>query len=211
MNDPLLKRLRARRMWVAAKYRFRRYVYRDGGPTTQWQRVVMNRRIADHVSGLHPESCEAIEISGRTHAGYPWKSYLASEFRHLDICDPPASVPQYDVVLCEQVLEHVADPWRAVETLYDLCRPGGAVVVSTPFLIRVHPTPLDCWRFTEDGLRRLLEGRGFVVDKTDSWGNKRCVHGNLRRFPPMAPWRSLRNDPLFPLQVWAFAHRPELS
>ena len=37
----------------------------------------------------------------------------------------------------------------------------------------------------------------------------RAVRGNLRRFPPMRSWRSLRDETDFPLVVWAFAHRPE--
>jgi hypothetical protein len=208
MADPLVKRLRPGRIARSAKWRFREHVYRDGGPTDQWHRIVMNQRIADYLTSLGPERLSAIEISGKTHAKHPWRDFTASEFRKLDICDPPAELPQHDVVICEQVLEHVTDPWRAARTLHDLCRPGGHVIVSTPFMIRIHPTPLDCWRFTEDGMRRLLEGSGLVVDETGSWGSKRAVRGNLRRFPPMAPWRPLRNDPTFPLVVWAFAHRP---
>jgi hypothetical protein len=35
------------------------------------------------------------------------------------------------------------------------------------------------------------------------------VRGNLRRFPRIRPWRSLRNEADFPLVVWAFAHRAD--
>jgi hypothetical protein len=54
----------------------------------------------------------------------------------------------------------------------------------------------------------MLEGSGLVVDETGAWGNKSAVRGNLARFTPMRPWRSLRNQPDFPLVIWAFAHRP---
>jgi SAM-dependent methyltransferase len=168
----------------------------------------MNRRIAEHLLGLQPETRSAIEISGVSHSGYSWQRYTSSRYPDLDLCAPPRTLDTYDVVICEQVLEHVEDPWRAARTLHDLCRPGGHVLVSTPFLIRVHPTPFDFWRFTEDGLRRLLTGAGFAVDEIGSWGNRRAVRGNLRRFPKMRPWRSLHNESEFPLVVWAFAHRP---
>jgi SAM-dependent methyltransferase len=203
-----LSRAHPRRVARAIQRRARARLYHDGGPDDQWCRIVMNERIRDFIANLPPERSDAVEISGTSHRGYPWRSYTSSRYPDLDICDPPAELDAHDVVICEQVLEHVADPWRAVRTLHDLCRPGGHVVVSTPFLIRVHPTPFDFWRFTEDGLRRLLEGAGLVVDETASWGSKRAVRGNLRRFPPMRAWRSLRNEQDFPLVVWAFARRP---
>ena len=42
---------------------------------------------------------------------------------------PPAS---FDVVVCADVLEHLADPAAALSSAVGLCRPGGAVVISVP-------------------------------------------------------------------------------
>jgi SAM-dependent methyltransferase len=202
-------RLRPRRLVPAVERRVRRTWYRDGGPDDQWCRIVMNREIHAHLESLPPDRTSVLEVSGTSHREHAWLAYESSRYPDLDLCAPPAVVPHYDAVICEQVLEHVSDPWLAARTLHALCRPGGRLIVSTPFLIRVHPTPYDFWRFTEDGLRRLLEDAGFVVDATRSWGNKAAARGNLRRFPPMRPWRSLRNDAEFPLVVWAYAHRPD--
>src|SRR4051812_5026392 len=170
MPESLSTRLRPRRITRSIARRLRATVFRDGGPSDQWCRIVMNRDIRAHLVALHPEQSSAVEVSGSTYRDLPWQKYWPSTFNDLDVCAPPTDLDPYDVVICEQVLEHVEDPWRAVQTLRDLCRPGGAVVVSTPFLIRVHPTPYDFWRFTEDGLRRMLEGVGLVVDGTSSWG-----------------------------------------
>jgi hypothetical protein len=105
----------------------------------------------------------------------------------------------------------VLDPCAAASNLRGLCRPGGHVVVSTPFLIRVHELPMyamyDYWRFTPRGLQRLLEMGGLVVDGVGSWGNRSCVAGNFDRWPAYRRWHSLRNEPDLPVQVWAFAHR----
>jgi SAM-dependent methyltransferase len=168
----------------------------------------MNRRISQHLAALGPERLTAIEISGSTHAQLPWRQYTGTDWTTFDVCAPPEALDQHDVVICEQVLEHVPDPWRAARTLHDLARPGGQVIVSTPFLMWVHGPP-DYWRFTETGMRLVLEGAGLVVDELDSWGSKRAVRGNLRRVPPMKPWRSLRNERPYPLVVWALAHRPD--
>jgi SAM-dependent methyltransferase len=202
----LSERLRVGRIVRSVQRRWRKKFYLDGTPESQWCRVVMNRRITRHLAELHPEQLTAIEVSGRLHQKVPWREYTTTEWATFDICAPPAHLEQHDVVLCEQVLEHVADPWQAVRTLHDLCRPGGHVVVSTPFLIPVHGPP-DYWRFTQTGMRLLLEGAGLVVDETGSWGNKRAARGNLRRVPPWKPWRSLRDEFHYPLVVWALAHR----
>jgi SAM-dependent methyltransferase len=207
-KESFTDRLTPKRVANAIERRFRARAYHDGGPDDQWCRIVMNRKITEHLASLHPEQLRAMEVSGTSHRHHPWREHVSSRYPDLDICAPPPDLDTYDVVICEQVLEHVEDPWRAARTLHDMCRPGGNVVVSTPFLIRVHPTPFDFWRFTEDGMRRLLSGSGLVVDETGSWGSKRAVRGNLRRFPPMRSWRSLRDEPDFPLVVWAFAHRP---
>ena len=168
----------------------------------------MNRRIGEHLDGLGTQGLEAIEVSGDTHGHRQWKSYRSTDWATFDVCAPPENLDPHDVVICEQVLEHVPDPWRAARTLHDLCRPGGQVIISTPFLIPVHGPP-DFWRFTQTGIRLVLEGADLVVDETGSWGSKRAARGNLRRVPPWRPWRSLRDEYHYPLVVWALAHRPE--
>ena len=69
------------------------------------------------------------------------QSLLRLNYPEFDLCAP---TPQdtYDVVICEQVLEHVIDPFDAARNLRALCKPGGHVVVTTPFLIKVHELPM---------------------------------------------------------------------
>jgi hypothetical protein len=111
--------------------------------------------------------------------------------------------------MCEQVLEHVVDPGAAAANLRELSAEGGHVIVSTPFLIKVHELPMfamhDYWRFTPRGLRTLLERVGLEVNTVGSWGNRRCVAANFDRWAAYRRWRSLRNEPELPVQVWAFA------
>jgi SAM-dependent methyltransferase len=130
----------------------------------------------------------------------------------FDLCAPLDPSFEFDVVICKQVLEHVDDPRAAAANLRDLCRPGGHVVVSTPFLIPVHELEQfgmrDYWRFTPRGLATLLEEAGLVVDAVDGWGNRWCVLGNLGHWARARRGLPLHNDPLTPVQVWAFARRP---
>lgn len=63
----------------------------------------------------------------------------------------------------------------------------------------------DYWRFTQRGLRTLLEGAGLDVEAVHSWGNRQALVGNLRGWSSHLRWHSLHDEPDVPLQVWAFA------
>jgi SAM-dependent methyltransferase len=183
-----------------------------GSGEDQWQRVVLHRAVDSHLGALGYSGLSAAEISGDRYAGRPWGTYASLDYPAFDLCAPLEGRGTYDVVICEQVLEHVLDPRAAAANLRGLCAAGGHVVVSTPFLIRVHELPSygmpDLWRFTPRGLRRLLEDAGLEVDTVEAWGNRDCVTGNFDRWAAHRPWHSLRNEPDLAVQVWAFARNP---
>lgn len=184
-------------------------------PEEHWQRVAMNRAVDRHIASLEPATRTAAEISGETHAHRPWKSYASLNYPEFDLCADLDTDREFDVVICEQVLEHVEDPCAAAANLRGLCAPGGTVIVSTPFLVKVHELPEyamhDYWRFTPRGLRTLLERAGLEVEAVRGWGNRACVLGNLGRWSAYRRWHSLRNEPDVPVQVWAFARNPSAS
>lgn len=68
---------------------------------------------------------------------------------------------QADIVLCNQALEHVIDPARAVAEIHRILRPGGVFLGSVPHISPVHLEPYDFRRFTTYGVRQLLGGAGF--------------------------------------------------
>jgi len=176
-------------------------------PERQWLRQAMNREVDELFRSLDPPALDAVEVSGKLHGDKPWRSYTRLEYPAFDLCDPPPALESFDLVICEQVLEHVPDPCAAAATLAALCRPGGRLLVSTPFLLRIHDHPGDYWRFTPDGLRILLEANGMSVAWVHSWGNRAAVRANLNRWKPYRRWRSLDNDERTPIVVWALAEK----
>ena len=80
------------------------------------------------------------------------------------------------MVICEQVLEHVADPCAARQEPGPPLPARRGVIVSTPFLIRVHELPAygmrDYWRFTPRGLQTLLERAGLEVEHGRDLGER---------------------------------------
>ena len=99
---------------------------------------------------------------------YPFFAGVASEYVGVDVVENPAAelrgaveaLPvedaSFDVVLCTQVLEHADDPAQAVRELRRVTRPGGRVLASTHGVQVYHPSPVDYWRWTHEGLRKLF-------------------------------------------------------
>lgn len=75
----------------------------------------------------------------------------------------PVDDASVDVVLSTQVLEHVDDPGRYLREAHRVVRPGGRLVLSTHGSMFFHPDPVDYWRWTCDGLRRVVEEAGFRI------------------------------------------------
>ena len=82
-----------------------------------------------------------------------WASGLDLPFR--DAC--------FDTVLCLQVLEHVPRPWRLLDEIARVLRPGGALVLTAPHIWGLHEEPRDYYRFTPFGLRHLSDAAGLRV------------------------------------------------
>lgn len=63
----------------------------------------------------------------------------------IDIVSDITGIPQpdasFDVVLCTEVLEHVPDPVAALRELSRLVRPGGRIILTTPFCSLTHFAP----------------------------------------------------------------------
>ena len=192
--------------------RARRTLNAVGFDTTDWVRVVMYRECFAFLRSLGPERLDALEISG----GVQWRralnfrSYTPTSYPGFDICAETLD-RTFDVIIADQVFEHLKWPMRAGRNVYAMLRPGGHFVIATPFLLRVHASPIDCSRWTEQGLSCLLQECGFPEEeiRTASWGNRACVSANFTKWRRRGWYRSLRNEPDFPVMVWAFARKPE--
>ncbi len=73
----------------------------------------------------------------------------------------PGSLPsdRFDCVIVTQTLQYIPDAWAAVANCWQSLAPGGALLVSFPFLTRVEPflgPEGDFWRVTQGGLGELL-------------------------------------------------------
>ena len=72
------------------------------------------------------------------------------------------------LVISREVFEHLADPWTAIREVERVLAPGGLFYLQTPFIIGRHAGPDDYWRFTRQGLERLVSESGLRLERLET-------------------------------------------
>jgi len=88
-------------------------------------------------------------------------------YTHIDVLADLASIPfkpeTFDAVLSANVLEHIREPGAAVRDMVSVLKRGGRLYMSVPFLADpIHQEPHDFFRYTEYGLRHLIQDAGLT-------------------------------------------------
>jgi SAM-dependent methyltransferase len=108
---------------------------------------------------------------------------VQSSDRRVDIICPATQIPlsdaSFNTILCTQVIEHVADHRELLREAFRLLQKNGVLILSGPMYWPLHEEPYDFFRFTEHGLRHLLESIGFRIDKITSNGGKWATCGQM--------------------------------
>ena len=179
-----------------------------------FNRVVYGRVTNRWMKTLGASAMDAVEISGKRCARWGFKSHSPYHFPEYDICEGPFrdsedNILQADIVLAEQVWEHLDRPYRATQNVKKMLKPGGFFWLAAPFYCRLHGVPIDCSRWTARGLKNLLIESGFDEDRIVSrqWGNRQCAEADLDpKWGIYDPEKhSLKNEPRFPVMSRAIA------
>ncbi len=100
-------------------------------------------------------SAEAIEGAGRLYPR-PGVTHRCVDAITLE----EASVGRFDVIVCLEVIEHVAEPQKLLDVLKSLLAPGGVLAVSCPDDEAIGvDNPFHIWEAGPDDLRRWLKAR----------------------------------------------------
>ena len=83
----------------------------------------------------------------------------------------------YDVVVSGQAFEHIEFFWLTLEQVDRVLKPDGLFCLIVPSEGPVHRSPLDCYRFTRDGMKSMaryinltiLETGTNINDNTNPW------------------------------------------
>ncbi len=94
------------------------------------------------------------EFTGLDHSvtaiQYAHEHWSDIDFAVADARDAPYAREYFDVVICNNLWEHLPDPLRLLERVYQILKPAGHVVLSTPS------------RYHFDNLMRALWGKPLV-------------------------------------------------
>lgn len=102
----------------------------------------------------------------------------------------------FDVILCTEVLEHVANWPAAFDNIAALLAPGGRVVLTCPHFYQLHEEPYDYFRATSYAIDWHARRVGLVPERIERLGNGWDVLGGVlaNLFPiPEGANRTLSN------------------
>ncbi len=95
-------------------------------------------------------------------------------FSEVDIiCDLTQCVPfpesSIDAVVLMNVLEHVYDTQKLLRNIFTLLTPDGKVIISIPFMLKVHFSPYDFYRYTHHSLRKIFTEAGYCIESLEGY------------------------------------------
>src|SRR5262249_58422970 len=80
-----------------------------------------------------------------------------------DVTRIPFRARAFASALCTEVLQPLPEPGDCLEEIHRVVKPGGPVFFTVPMTVHTHSEPHDFYRYTEYGLRYLLEKHGFEI------------------------------------------------
>lgn len=88
---------------------------------------------------------------------------------NIDVWSPlheiPADDGYFDAIICNAVLEHVVNPDEVLSEFGRVCKTGGSLYLTVPFMQPEHLDPTDFQRYTLSGLKVAVERHGFYVQE----------------------------------------------
>lgn len=99
-----------------------------------------------------------------------------------DIHNLPFEDNSFDTIISTSVMEHVKEPWRMIEEVQRVLRPGGKCILTTPFMVPFHADPNDYYRYTTEGGKHLFERVGLEIIESIKYGGMNVVMAEMYKF-----------------------------
>ena len=126
----------------------------------QMQNLPKNTLILDVGAG-HGDFLEAYKT-------YPHVLLDVYPYPKVDVvCDltqvNPFRKETFDVILLMNVLEHVFSPMDLLDSLRKILKPNGCIILTIPFLLKIHQAPLDFVRYTHFAIEKIAKQKNFEL------------------------------------------------
>jgi SAM-dependent methyltransferase len=145
---------------------------------TPWRRANW-RFLQGQVASLAPQALILDVGAGRGDFAdlFVGRNYLTLDvypYPEVDIvCDltqvNPFRPQSFDAILLMNVVEHVYDTRALLRPLVEMLKPGGVILVTIPFMVKIHQAPVDFVRYTHFALKRLGEDYGLRVENLEGY------------------------------------------
>lgn len=107
---------------------------------------------------INYNSYKTLDIKGKNHIDYI-----------EDIHNTSIESNSFDTIIMIEVLEHLYNPFQAINEVRRILKPGGCIIASTPFIHPYHGEPHDYYRYTKFGLIHLFNK--FKIIEIIEYGN----------------------------------------
>src|SRR3989344_7021009 len=135
---------------------------------TTWRKLSYKKLSTLSIDG------EILDLGGSCNADYHKLIHGKHTFTTVNLdkangCDVYADLEQpfpikndiYNAVVCMNTLEHLFNYRQFLNEAHRVLQEGGTFVIIVPFLIQVHPSPHDYFRFSGEALSRIFQEAGF--------------------------------------------------
>lgn len=129
------------------------------------------------------------------------------DLHKLDECE---EIPECDLVIINQTLEHVYNPLLCLTNVYKKLKKGGFFFTSVPTYNIPHLTPFHFCHFTPMGLAVFMKQAGFEIIEVGQWGNTDYINKltNTYSWPGYCDLnKPIINDKNHPCQVWTLVRK----
>jgi len=104
----------------------------------------------------------------------------------------------FDNAILFNTIYILENPTASLKEINRILKPGGRLLLTSPFIFNEAPEPIDYWRFTSYGIEKVLRDAGFVNIEKYKMGERFSASINI-----INPFRKLKylNLILFPIAL----------
>jgi len=156
------------------------FIERGPEKGTLWRRF--NWAFIEKTARVLPEGADILDVgAGRgdfktIFANHDYLGLDIYPYPEIDLAvdlieECPFKEGTFDLVLLANVIEHVYDYRALVTRVASLVKPGGRILITVPFMLKLHQEPVDYHRYTRYTLIQLATDLGLQVEVLEGYYN----------------------------------------